>query len=126
MRRFYPGDLQIVPMLMLGAWLCACAAARSAAVPASPALPPPVSLDSSTHAGRAQLIAQLKQVALADRMNAQSWTDDNVTLDTAWYIKQKQVEAVIARLKQGEAVPPDELRRALDNWLPDTLGGYPN
>lgn len=123
MRRFYQGGFPSALILVLGAWLCACAAAMSPSVPASPS---PAPLDSSTPAGRAELIAQLKQAELADRMNAQSWTDDNVTLDIAWYSKQKQVEAVIARLKQGEAVPPDELRRALDNWLPDTLGGYPN
>jgi hypothetical protein len=118
--------MKILGALVISAAVLFTACASVSTAPGPSQKPEAAQYDSSTPSGRAALIAELKEAANADKMDATSWTDDNASLDVAWYHKQQEVQSVIARLASGEQVPNNEIQHALDNSLPHQLGGYPN
>ncbi|SRR6266851_10493854 len=60
-------------------------------------------------------IARLREADRADRMNAQSWTSTNASLDHYYDRKSEQVEDVLKQIEIGQPVSPETVSRALDN-----------
>jgi hypothetical protein len=71
-------------------------------------------------------VAMLKQASLIYKMNSQSYTSSNPTLDRYYLSKFRQTEYLIDRLKRGFAVSLDDVDDALDSEDARRLGGYPS
>jgi hypothetical protein len=75
--------------------------------------------DSLIRAGTpeaAKVISGLEQARQIDRLNAQSYMGgDNRDAGLYYYRKSQETDALLKRLRQGETVPLDDVRRALNN-----------
>jgi len=63
----------------------------------------------------AALISKLQDADRSDRLNAESWSSDNASLDHYYDRKSEEVENVLKQLQNGRPVSPDTVSRALDN-----------
>jgi len=59
-------------------------------------------------------MAELRSMEASDRGNAQSFTDDNNSLDHYYARKARRVERVLQKMEQGQPVTEAELDEALD------------
>jgi hypothetical protein len=67
----------------------------------------------------------LTQARLIYKMNSQSYTATNPTLDRYYLHKVAEVDRLIVRLKRGRAVSLDAVDDALDSQDARRLGGHP-
>jgi hypothetical protein len=65
--------------------------------------------------GSSELITKLQITEQADRLNANSYTSENPTLDHFYDEKADEVTTVIQRLRAGDRVSQKDIDRALDN-----------
>jgi hypothetical protein len=73
--------------------------------------------------GAADTLKVLKQALIADRMNSHAWTTDNPTLDRFYAEKAREVEFLIRRLENGQAVMASAVERAMNNRQAVGLSG---
>jgi hypothetical protein len=59
-------------------------------------------------------MAELRSMEASDRGNAQSFTDDNNSLDHYYARKARRVARVLQKMEQGQPVTESELDEALD------------
>ena len=68
-----------------------------------------------TDPSTAALISRLNEADYADRMNAQSWTSTDASLDHYYDHKSAEVESVMRQVEIGQPVSRETVSRALDN-----------
>ena len=88
----------------------ASAAVIALAAPWSAIAAPGASASPST-----PVVQQLEEAAIADRMESMSHSSDNPSLDGFYADKAEEVGAVLGRIKSGENVSEQEIKKALDN-----------
>ena len=74
----------------------------------------------------AHALRLLTSASFIYRMNSQSWSSSNPTLDRFYRFKAKETDYLINRLKRGRSVPLDAVDDALDSQDAKRLGGYPS
>ena len=75
----------------------------------------------STPTDQVSTIARLEEAESADRLNANSFTSENPTLDHFYDGKADEVKFLLERLRAGDYVAPKDIDRALDNSEAQTL-----
>lgn len=72
----------------------------------------------------AQVISQLEQARLSDRMNSQSYMGgENSEAGLFYYRKGQEVDALLKRLRAGHAVSTETIKSALDDSKAVRYGG---
>ena len=61
------------------------------------------------------VVERLIEAEEADRMNAESWTSDNPSLDNYYDRKAREVDNVLGHIEDGDSVPVPYIQHALDN-----------
>lgn len=74
----------------------------------------------------ARAISRLEQARHNDRMNSQSYRDGaDSDAGVFYYRRGKEIDALLNKLHEGQAVSVDAVRRALDNSHVVRYGGQP-
>jgi hypothetical protein len=83
--------------------------------------------DSTTRAGTpevARVMSRLEQARKIDLMNSRSYTGgENSDAGVFYYRKAQEIDSLMNRLQEGQAVPASEVRSALDNSHAVRYGG---